>query len=213
MHYIIRGLYGRAAAVSLNCWCTLSASAAKLLLLCCICWQSPLLLLHPYLCLLPSFSVPAYIFYICWWSSCRNLQLLVRCCPAAYTCTRPATAPADKVAACCWAWGLLLPHNFPQDYSLWWTKREPLAGIWTDVLIIIGFEISETSSAGSLRASLSLIMRTPVYPSDKGIWRTSLTHPKSPSLSVAGFQEWANTPSLNDVDFQKSDLQYSNLSK
>ena len=111
------------------------------------------------------------------------------------------------------AWGLLLPHNFPQDYSLWWTKREPLAGIWTDVLIIIGFEISETSSAGSLRASLSLIMRTPVYPLDKGIWRTSLTHPKSPSLSVAEFQEWANTPSLNDVDFQKSDLQYSNLSK
>ena len=78
-------------------------------------------------------------------------------------CTRPATAPADKVAACCWAWGLLLPHKFPQDYSLWWTKREPLAGIRTDVLIIIGFEISETSSAGSLRASLSLIMRTRVY--------------------------------------------------
>ena len=67
--------------------------ASPSLLICCICWQwpGPLLLLHHYLRLLPSFSVPAYNCCIRWWSSCPNLQLLVCCCLAAYSCTGAAT--------------------------------------------------------------------------------------------------------------------------
>ena len=67
--------------------------ASPSLLICCICWQwpGPLLLLHHYLRLLPSFSVPAYNCCIRWWSCCPNLQLLVCCCLAAYSCTGAAT--------------------------------------------------------------------------------------------------------------------------
>ena len=67
--------------IHLTCVCS---QASPSLLISCICWPNPLLLMHPYLRLLPSFSVPAYICFNCWWSSCWNLQSLICCCPAAY---------------------------------------------------------------------------------------------------------------------------------
>ena len=80
VHYIICGIYGWAAAVSLHCWVLMH-------LICC--QASPSLLNS----------------CIGWWSSCQNLQLLVRCCPAAYSCTGAATAAADvadaSLAFCC----------------------------------------------------------------------------------------------------------------
>ena len=58
-----------------------------------------------------------------------NLQPLFSCC--LFSCSGAATAAAYVAATCwlccCWAfWGLLLPHEFPQDYSLCWSWKVPL---------------------------------------------------------------------------------------
>ena len=95
VQYIICWLYGRAASVSLSCWCTPSAICiccqASLLISCiCVPVAKACLLMHPYLRLWPSFSVPAYI---------RNVFAAFTDEAAAENCSHWSAA---YISAACW---------------------------------------------------------------------------------------------------------------